>query len=52
MGNQTVEALCEKCGQPFAMFLEEMAARNLKVVCPRCAEDDTCNPPVSEAKSA
>jgi DNA-directed RNA polymerase subunit RPC12/RpoP len=52
MSEGTVEAVCEKCGQTFTMFLNEMAARNLKVVCPRCAGEKARKPPTSEKKPA
>jgi ribosomal protein S27AE len=47
MSPETVEALCEKCGQSFTAFLEEMAAHNEKVVCPKCAAAEDCGPAVA-----
>jgi DNA-directed RNA polymerase subunit RPC12/RpoP len=52
MINENVEALCQKCGQPFTMFLQEMAAQNLIVVCPRCAAEQDCGPATAIAESA
>ena len=37
MSPEMVEAFCSKCGATFKMFLDEMAAKNEKVVCPQCA---------------
>ena len=45
MGNQPVNAVCEKCGQTFSIFLEQMAAKNLLVICPRCAAEEQCGSP-------
>ena len=42
MSEETIEALCEQCGVTFHMFLREMADKNLRVVCPRCAKLDDC----------
>jgi len=42
MTEETVEALCEQCGETVHMFLREMADKNLRVVCPRCAALDDC----------
>ncbi len=53
MSNETAEALCEKCGQPFTAFLQEMAAQNLKVICPKCAAEEECGAaPATAVKSA
>jgi formylmethanofuran dehydrogenase subunit E len=46
-----VQALCEKCGQTFTLFLEEMAAQNQKVVCPKCAAAKDCRTPVPAQKA-
>lgn len=42
MSEETIEALCERCGETFHMFLREMADKNLRVVCPRCAALEDC----------
>lgn len=42
MSPEMVEALCSKCGEVFTMFLQEMADKNEKVVCPRCAAELEC----------
>ncbi len=45
MSNDTIEALCNHCGQTFSAFLHEMADQNAKVVCPNCRETADCKPP-------
>jgi DNA-directed RNA polymerase subunit RPC12/RpoP len=50
MSPETAEALCSQCGQTFTMFLEQMAARNEKVVCPNCAAAADCRASVGTAK--
>jgi hypothetical protein len=45
MSEQTVDAFCEKCGQTFKTFLQQMADKNLRVVCPKCAEQEECDMP-------
>ena len=49
--NETVDVLCEHCGQTFSAFLHEMAERNAKVVCPNCREAD-CRPAKAEPRAA
>jgi hypothetical protein len=44
MGNDSIEMLCNRCGQTFSAFLHEMADNNAKVVCPNCREGEDCNP--------
>lgn len=36
MHSQHVEIECTGCGHVFKAFLEEMAAKNEKIVCPKC----------------
>jgi Zn finger protein HypA/HybF involved in hydrogenase expression len=38
MSAQKVDLKCKNCGQVFSAFLEEMARRNAKVVCPGCGK--------------
>jgi hypothetical protein len=45
MPEETIDALCDHCGQAFSAFLHEMADQNAKVVCPNCRETVDCNPP-------
>jgi len=45
MPEETIEALCNRCGQTFSAFLHEMADQNAKVVCPNCRENADCDPP-------
>ena len=42
MSPETVDAFCSKCGATFKMFLDQMAERNQKVVCPQCAAAADC----------
>jgi hypothetical protein len=56
MSNDTIEALCNHCGQTFSAFLREMADQNAKVVCPDCRQTKDCKPakaaqPVARARS-
>jgi len=44
MSNDTIDALCNHCGQAFSAFLHEMADKNAKVVCPNCRENPDCKP--------
>ncbi len=36
VSSETIDALCQHCGQAFSVFLHEMADKNAKVVCPNC----------------
>ena len=45
MSTDSVDLLCEHCGQTFSAFLHEMANKNAKVVCPNCRESVDCRPP-------
>jgi phage FluMu protein Com len=40
--NDSIEALCNHCGQTFSTFLHQMANKNAEVVCPRCRESNNC----------
>ncbi|MGA2336593.1 MAG: hypothetical protein WA383_06390 [Terriglobales bacterium] len=44
MSNDSIDLLCEHCGQTFSAFLHEMAERNEKVVCPNCRANRDCKP--------
>jgi hypothetical protein len=45
MPSDSIDRLCENCGQTFSAFLHEMAAQNEKVVCPNCRANPDCKPP-------
>ncbi len=45
MSDETIDLLCENCGQTFSAFLHQMADKNARVVCPNCRESLDCNPP-------
>lgn len=39
MSNDSIERLCEDCGETFSEFLHEMAEQNAKVAtCPKCGK--------------
>lgn len=42
--NDSIERLCNHCGQTFSTFLHQMADRNAEVVCPKCRESNNCSP--------
>lgn len=42
MSDDSIEALCHRCGQTFSTFLHEMADQNAKVVCPNCQDGRDC----------
>ncbi|MFZ0797394.1 MAG: hypothetical protein WCA13_09175 [Terriglobales bacterium] len=44
MSNDSIELLCNHCGQTFSTFLHEMADKNSKVVCPNCHKNPDCKP--------
>jgi DNA-directed RNA polymerase subunit RPC12/RpoP len=44
MSDDSMEVLCERCGQTFSAFLHEMAKQNEKVVCPDCRTNPDCKP--------
>ena len=52
MGEDSIEMLCNRCGQTFSTFLHEMADKNAKVVCPNCGEGGDCNPTKAVADGA
>jgi DNA-directed RNA polymerase subunit RPC12/RpoP len=52
MSAEMVEAFCSKCGATFKMFLDEMAAKNEKVVCPQCAAAADCAAAVPQQRPA
>ena len=45
----SIELLCNHCGQTFSAFLNQMADQNSKVVCPICSGSVDCRP-VKDAK--
>jgi len=46
--NETIDRLCENCGQTFSTFLQQMADQNEKVVCPNCRENADCKPKAAD----
>jgi hypothetical protein len=40
----SIELLCNHCGQTFSSFLNQMADQNSKVVCPNCRANVDCSP--------
>ncbi|MGA7079264.1 MAG: hypothetical protein WBQ43_21090 [Terriglobales bacterium] len=44
MMTDSIDLLCERCGQTFSAFLHEMAEQNEKVVCPNCRTSRDCKP--------
>jgi len=45
MSKDSIELLCNHCGQTFSAFLHQMADKNAKVVCPNCGGNHDCKPP-------
>jgi uncharacterized Zn finger protein len=42
MSNDSIDRLCENCGEAFATFLHEMAEKNAKIAtCPKCGKIHT-----------
>lgn len=44
MSDQAVEVFCEHCEKTFSAFLQEMAEKNYKALCPCCGESTQYNP--------
>jgi hypothetical protein len=44
VSNETIDTLCNHCGQAFSAFLHQMADQNAEVVCPKCRENRDCKP--------
>jgi hypothetical protein len=45
VSKDSIELLCNHCGQTFSAFLHEMADQNAKVVCPNCRDNNKdCRP--------
>ncbi len=42
--DQTIETLCNHCGQTFSTFLHQMAEQNAKVTCPACGKEHEHTP--------
>jgi endogenous inhibitor of DNA gyrase (YacG/DUF329 family) len=38
MDEETIEVLCEHCGQTFTAFLKQMAEKNAEATCPCCGK--------------
>ena len=49
MSTDSIELLCNHCGQTFSTFLHQMADKNAKVVCPSCGENHDCKPTKAES---
>jgi predicted Zn finger-like uncharacterized protein len=45
MHNEKSDLLCPHCNATFAAFLQDLAAKNLKVVCPSCGKEHDVKPP-------
>jgi transcription elongation factor Elf1 len=46
MSDDSIDLLCEHCGQTFSAFLHEMAEKNAKVAtCPSCGKIHEFRPP-------
>ena len=52
MSNDSIDQLCENCGQTFSTFLHEMAHKNAKVVCPNCRDKHDGDSPKSSEPGA
>jgi hypothetical protein len=52
MSNDSIDRLCENCGQTFSTFLHQMADKNEKVVCPNCRVNRNCNAPQAAKPAA
>jgi len=50
--DDSIEALCNHCGQTFSVFLHRMEQQNSKVVCPICQKENDCLPPPKANPSA
>jgi predicted sulfurtransferase len=46
----SIDTLCEHCGQTFSRFLHEMEEHNEKVVCPTCGKEHGAAPEGKKAK--
>jgi rRNA maturation endonuclease Nob1 len=47
--DQSIAALCHRCGKTFEAFLHQMEEQNAKVVCPDCGAENNCAPPPKKA---
>ena len=52
MSNDSIELLCNHCGQTFSAFLHQMADKNAKVVCPNCGGNHDCKAPRADKPGA
>ena len=44
MNDTKANVFCQHCGATFSAFLEEMAAKNYKVMCPCCEKPTQYSP--------
>jgi len=44
MNKPQANVICEHCGATFSAFLEEMASKNFKVMCPCCNKEAQYQP--------
>jgi hypothetical protein len=44
MSEQAVDVFCKHCGQTFSAFLQQMAEKNYKALCPCCGETTQYSP--------
>jgi len=51
VSNDSIELLCNHCGQTFSAFLHQMADKNAKVVCPNCRKSSDCRPAKTEPRA-
>ena len=45
VSNDSIDLLCNHCGQTFSAFLHQMADKNARVVCPHCGGRHDGKPP-------
>ncbi len=51
MSKDSIDLLCNHCGQTFSAFLHQMADKNAKVVCPHCGGNHDGKPPRPEPRA-
>ena len=52
VSKDSIELLCNQCGQTFSAFLHQMADKNSQVVCPNCRERGDCGPAKADPTAA
>jgi hypothetical protein len=52
MSTNSIDLLCPHCNETFAAFLQDLAEKNLKVVCPSCGKDHDVKPPAKPVKGS